>query len=84
MSVLEYMQTIKGIKINNPDQPLLIVKSGGPRNEGSGASASEGKGKGKSKAARTPTWLVPELVEFTLGEKRNLSVSERSGNKHNT
>lgn len=88
---MEYMQRIKKKSLGEPNQPLLIAKIP-PKNEDEAEASSKGgkggKGKGKpsggssdSSRNKTPTWLVPEFMEFSLGEKRkkDLTSMERSG-----
>lgn len=81
------------MKITQADQPLLVAKippkaDDGDKEEDGGAKGGA-KGKGKKKGGggggdkgnnRTPTWLLPELLEFSIGEtrKRDLDANERS------
>lgn len=89
MSVLDYMQKIKKLTVRVQNQPLIIAKIPPKDDEEEEGESSKGKGKGKGKGPagnssaknRTPTWLLPEFLEFSLGEKRkkDLSAQERSG-----
>ena len=90
MSVLDYMQKIKKLTVKVQNQPLLIAKippKADAEEEEEGESSAKGKGKAKGKGGggssknRTPTWLLPEFLEFSIGEKRkkDLTALERSG-----
>lgn len=93
ISVLDYMQNVKKLKCD-PSQPLIVAKVPPKNEEEGGEGGAKGKKKGKGKAGgagaggsaedssknRTPTWLLPEYLEFSLGERRkkDLSAQERS------
>jgi hypothetical protein len=75
VTVLEYFVNNKNMPVKNINAPLLVARIPPKDKEKARPAAKPARG-----ARETPTWLIPEFMEFSIGEKRpkELNALERS------